>query len=759
MSKAGKSPFKASLLQSPPKRLFSPAKIASTPKPVQQAVAQEIQTVVDSHDVRASSHYRASQSPQRSARVHKMSPEELADETKSTVDFDESVVDIRSPLKLDKFSSLFENVPEEGKEISTFICDVKEPSEVLEEAPLCTQSVEIDKTDEMTPAEPSEIVKVITTQPANILLRDQSPTNAASFLFRSARYRDDDESSEDELQSPVRMFHAQTPSTTIGRKPRLSNATQNPGFTPLAAQLSGWLASSPDKPLKKHQQQEGTFSPVAAQHVDGEVLIDRTPKVLGERRFTDSRQSAASRRSLAPGTSLGISMSGTPDKSSYFADEMAVKDFGDEIESMQAEGEDEVQLQDQGQDDVFGQTIAEDPTPAQPIEEVELVLVRQEDEREVEAVEQLVEEGAPIELEAITTEASREPATEHEQVADEIESSQQLPETGQDSTASSVYGDENADPTSPATIAQQDTPTITQGDDATPLPSTSRAPRSSFTTPQPSQPLIPRFANTVISKVPLRPEGYISTIKLPKKRSRSLSAGPTSVKKSPVLQHPGIPRSTTTGSLPQAELSAPVTPPSVAQSTTTTPGQQSFCAEDFGDSTLDGIEIDDDDENLPPVTPTLTGLRSISTPDTGKTPSKTTRAQTPDQNATPAASAGILNGAVVFVDVHTTEGADASGIFIELLSQMGARCVKSWGWNPRASIIPNIEDGVVTPGAACSKIGITHVVYKDGGKRTLEKVRDAEGVVKCVGVGWVLEYEPPPVLSLPLIPPHEIKLC
>ena len=41
--------------------------------------------------------------------------------------------------------------------------------------------------------------------------------------------------------------------------------------------------------------------------------------------------------------------------------------------------------------------------------------------------------------------------------------------------------------------------------------------------------------------------------------------------------------------------------------------------------------------------------------------------------------------------------------------------------------------------ASGSKIGITHVVYKDGGKRTLEKVRDTEGVVKCVGVGWVLE--------------------
>jgi hypothetical protein len=88
-------------------------------------------------------------------------------------------------------------------------------------------------------------------------------------------------------------------------------------------------------------------------------------------------------------------------------------------------------------------------------------------------------------------------------------------------------------------------------------------------------------------------------------------------------------------------------------------------------------------------------------------------------------NAALLKGAVVFVDVYTSEGADASVLFTELLTQMGARCVKSWTWNG------NGEDG--------SKIGITHVVFKDGGKRTLEKVRETNGVVSCVGVGWVLE--------------------
>ncbi|PKS12723.1 hypothetical protein jhhlp_000931 [Lomentospora prolificans] len=85
----------------------------------------------------------------------------------------------------------------------------------------------------------------------------------------------------------------------------------------------------------------------------------------------------------------------------------------------------------------------------------------------------------------------------------------------------------------------------------------------------------------------------------------------------------------------------------------------------------------------------------------------------------------LLRGAVVYVDVHTSEGADASGIFVELLTQMGARCVKTWNWNSNES----------------SRIGITHVVYKDGSKRTLERVRESNGVVQCVGVTWVLDCE------------------
>ncbi|KAL7954935.1 hypothetical protein V8C34DRAFT_293078 [Trichoderma compactum] len=118
-----------------------------------------------------------------------------------------------------------------------------------------------------------------------------------------------------------------------------------------------------------------------------------------------------------------------------------------------------------------------------------------------------------------------------------------------------------------------------------------------------------------------------------------------------------------------------------------------------------------------PSTPTakMDMWASIGTP--GRTPRK-------DLNP------NLLRGAIVYVDVHTSEGADASGIFVEVLTQMGARCPQKWNWNPS-----NSSNGEST------RVGITHVVFKDGSKRILEKVREAKGVVQCVGVSWVLDCE------------------
>ena len=206
-----------------------------------------------------------------------------------------------------------------------------------------------------------------------------------------------------------------------------------------------------------------------------------------------------------------------------------------------------------------------------------------------------------------------------------------------------------------------------------------------------------------VSKVPLKPEGQISPLKVSRKRGLSLSPVHTRPRKSIFMPSP---------SRKSPRLQRPTTPQrprqSVSHSHTPNAGSQQ--------------------------------RRRSTAPAASPTPVKSTRpapspAKTPLRGGTDSYSQ-VLNGAVVYVDVHTTEGEDASGIFVELLQQMGARCIKSWSWNPnsRASTSPDEESE-----PKIGKVGITHVVFKDGGVRTLEKVRQARGLVKCVGVGWVLE--------------------
>lgn len=216
---------------------------------------------------------------------------------------------------------------------------------------------------------------------------------------------------------------------------------------------------------------------------------------------------------------------------------------------------------------------------------------------------------------------------------------------------------------------------------------TSRQLRMSLTPVRRSGEGSPRVVHTVC-KVPLRAEDDHVPLSMPRKRSRHLSLTPAK------------PRS------PDSRLSAPscmripLKPCDDNQSLSNTPGSP---------------------------------VKEQSTP-------KRLRSKSPRRQSVAAAAPPILQGVVVYTDVHTAEGADASGIFVELLEKMGARCVKSWNWNPRASMSGTVVDDVEIE-SRNSKIGITHVVYKDGGVKTLEKVRQANGLVKCVGVAWVLDCE------------------
>ncbi|KAI1334304.1 hypothetical protein F5Y15DRAFT_401863 [Xylariaceae sp. FL0016] len=137
-----------------------------------------------------------------------------------------------------------------------------------------------------------------------------------------------------------------------------------------------------------------------------------------------------------------------------------------------------------------------------------------------------------------------------------------------------------------------------------------------------------------------------------------------------------------------------------------------------GTFTMDvDMSSDEEDCENPPVTPAKPDLWSCAG----------TPARTPRRDLDP----GALRGAVIYLDVHTTNGEDAKGVFSDLLQSLGARVVKSWPWNPRNT---GAHAESIT-----SKVGITHVVYKDGSKRVLEKVRATDGIVQCVGVSWALE--------------------
>ncbi|KAK7984846.1 hypothetical protein PG988_002468 [Apiospora saccharicola] len=234
------------------------------------------------------------------------------------------------------------------------------------------------------------------------------------------------------------------------------------------------------------------------------------------------------------------------------------------------------------------------------------------------------------------------------------------------SEASQEYGDENAVPIDPALLGG--------------ATGRSRVTMSSLPPVTPKRTTTMRTFNTT-TKVPLKPADD-DTPRSAKRRSASAS---------------------------RAQVTRPGGPTRNATVISYSPTK---------DNEDDEMDLDDDDNEQPPVTPSKSELWSaMGTP-----------ARTPRKDINPA----LLRGAVCFVDVHTTEGADASAVFVDLLTSMGARCVKTWTWNPSS---PNSNE------SSQSKIGITHVVFKDGGKRTMEKVRESGGVVQCVGVGWVLDCE------------------
>ena len=86
----------------------------------------------------------------------------------------------------------------------------------------------------------------------------------------------------------------------------------------------------------------------------------------------------------------------------------------------------------------------------------------------------------------------------------------------------------------------------------------------------------------------------------------------------------------------------------------------------------------------------------------------------------------ILIGAVVFIDVHPDT---TSMKLVGSLQGMGAKTATEWIQSP--------DHGVT----GTARIGISHVVFQGGSPETLQKVKESQGDVICVGVEWVIACE------------------
>lgn len=504
-----------------------------------------------------------------------------------------------------------------------------------------------------------------------------------------------DSDSEDELASisptynpgAMNLFASSlatpTPFTSLNKTPKTATTQKSSkgrslrqsqiGFTPLARQLNDWTVTSPNKSNQNGSDAEvaspTAVTPPLAQPTDG---IQPSP---ARSTYFEDEMSVRDEMLAAPEPEASEDI--IIDEQNFTPIEVVEEDLALAEEADELSMLDTAEIQDaQDVEDAMDLLINNEGADFRPIHEDNIEVIAQMPLEIVQHASESVDfnavddfEEAPLTIPETTAEQ-----VEHNDSID-VEEETYVPTTNEvaPSEASQEYGDENAIPIDPVLLAL----------------SAPRAPSTpSFKTPK--RVLAERVCHTV-SKVPLKAAAEDSPIRpSPVKRSASVSRLPAPRPPS------NLSRSNTVISYSPTKIAGRIRPqPQAGQEDVSM--EEAYTTPSKSDASL---------------------WSNIGTP--ARTPHR-------DLNTT------LLKGAVVFVDVHTSEGADASSLFTELLTQMGARCVKSWNWNP------NSDDG--------SKIGITHIVFKDGSKRTLEKVKETGGVVTCVGVGWVLEYVLFPRLS------------
>ncbi|KAK5079655.1 hypothetical protein LTR70_009257 [Exophiala xenobiotica] len=696
---------KSNFLSSPAKRtaLFSPMKTSTTPQSTMNSAqtsshssdeldvnGMEVTELIENiaEEITVSSHQRASVFPMR---TYKLSADELH------MDFDDSILPVGSPLKLAKSPSK-PAVQSEPIPVMGYDADATELDQEMEESMPSMQSTPrtisyhdsssinprvLETEDDPTLRDLSEDQTMTDEGDDTIVLPEN--INAATPRSVAVSYRDNDESIDELAPSPredVVTEFMRTPGTpAMVHEHELTNMMSSPeaNIQMPVASLTEQFVSEVQSPASLVEDELTMMggTPKAATTLEAESHIEQESLASLHDNELTIMADAFAPRSVAAATPASITeheltMMGRTPKSAITPRAASIM----EEDSPANLAEHELTF------------MADAFTPRPIVPEAMLLETEDypaslaEDELTVMA-DAFTPKPARVQSPLDNAAETRTPASvaEHELT---IMGDAFTPNPGHIQTPVPSALQPSREAQTPATVAEHELRMMAQtspgrdeiqDDERTPVPAA--AAPATFT---PDMPIPRKFhMHTVISKVPLKPEAEDSPAKLQikkRKRPHSLGAQPEFV-----------------------DISDRATPAKAAR-TASSPQATS------GRATLVATPVSSALQRTPAskMSSAKSSRRVVSTP-------------APRTPLTEFANSDVLAGVVVYVDVRTSEGADASAIYVDLLNALGAKVVKEW------------------------KDNLTHIVYKDGSPKVLEKARLSESDVKVVGVSWPLDCE------------------
>lgn len=738
---------KSTFLSSPAKRVgvFSPLKKSTTPQSTMKSAQQSTQSPDELNvndmevtelmndmpeELTVSSHQRASVSP---TRTYKLSADELQ------MDFDDSVLQVRSPLKVTR-SPAKPTTPAEPVPVLGYDADATELDHEMEETMPSVQSTPrtashhdstfvnlqaLEAEEGATVESLQEELTMTEEGDDTLILPENAEAVAATPRSVVVSYQIHDESIDELAPSPkedvVRQFLRTpgTPATVYEHE--LTNMVPSPEVdapTPAACVAQVKVAEA-QSPVSLHENELTMMSgaPKAAITHEQAALEQESPASLDENEltvmanaFTPRPAKAKTPKTAATPASIAehelTIMGGTP-KSAITPRAASVT----EQDSPVSIAENELTVMADGftpRPTTVRTSIDEEDSPVSLAENELTVMADSFTARPANRqslVDSIVEAQTPAsvaehELTTIADSFTSRPAKAQAPLSEAAEAQtpasvaeHELTVMADSFTPKPTYAHTPASSTAqpshqartPASVSEHELTIMgqtspskdeTEDNEQTPVPATTQPATST-----PNMPIPRKFhMHTVVSKVPLKPEAEDSPapkLQIKKrKRPHSLGAQPDFV-----------------------DISDRVTPAKAAR--TSSPDVTSTRATPASSAIrTPGSKLSSEKSTR----------RVVSTP-----VSRTPLTDVSNNNG----DSSILRGTTIYVDVRTSEGADASTIYIELLTNLGARIVRDWKENSN----------------------LTHIVYKDGSPKILEKARLSDSDVKVVGVSWPLDCD------------------